>query len=248
MAELRTLAIDVGGTGLKASVLDPSGAMMHDKAWRATPKGLTPPRLIEELKLLAADLPDFDRISIGFPGAVRRGHVLTAPHFPADAWAGFDLATAVGETFRRPARLGNDADIQGMGVVAGQGIEFVLTLGTGAGTALFQDGLITPHMEFAHHPIRGKQSYNDYVGRAALETVGHKRWNKRVRRVIDILFALTHYDRLYVGGGNGKAVAGHPENVQIVPNEAGITGGLKMWQGINAVNPAPWTSPAASPS
>ena len=145
--------------------------------------------------------------------------------------------------FGRPARLGNDADIQGMGVVAGLGIECVLTLGTGAGTALFQDGVIAPHMEFAHHPVHGKHTYNGYVGRVALEEVGHKRWNKRVRRVIDILFSLTHYDTLYIGGGNGKEVAGKlPANVRIVPNEAGITGGVRLWDGRFAADPSPWVS------
>lgn len=245
MAQVRTLAVDVGGTGLKASVLDENGAMLHDKAWRPTPSSLTPTLLVEEMKQLAASLPDFDRVSIGFPGAVRRGKILTAPHFSGDAWGGFDLATAAAEAFGRPARLGNDADIQGMGVVAGLGVECVLTLGTGAGTALFQDGVIAPHMEFAHHPVHGKHTYNGYVGRDALAKVGHKRWNKRVRRVIEILFNLTHYDMLYIGGGNGKEIAGKlSPNTRIVPNEAGITGGVRLWDGRYAQDPVPKVSEA----
>ncbi len=235
MNDKRTLAIDVGGTGLKASVLDGSGAMLHDKAWRPTPGELTPALLIEEARALAASLPDFDRITIGFPGAVRRGLVLTAPHFPDKSWHLFDLATAMGEAFGKPARLGNDADIQGLGVVSGLGVECVLTLGTGAGTALFQDGLLAPHMEFAHHPVHGKHTYNGYVGRDALQEVGHKRWNKRVRKVIAILSNLTNYDTLFIGGGNAKAINGILDgNVTIVPNEAGITGGVKLWEGQNA--------------
>ena len=246
MAQTRTLAIDIGGTGLKASVLDESGAMLHDKAWRPTPGHLTPALMIEEARALTASLPDFDRITIGFPGAVRRGRVLTAPHFPDPAWPMFDLAKAMGDAFGKPARLGNDADIQGLGVIAGLGLECVLTLGTGAGTALFQDGLIGPHLELAHHPCHGKHDYNGYIGRDALAKVGHKRWNKRVRRVIGILFDLTHYDTLFIGGGNGKQIAGTlPENIRIVPNEAGITGGVKLWDGRNAADPAQWSSAAA---
>jgi polyphosphate glucokinase len=245
MSELRTLGIDVGGTGLKASVLDRNGAMLHDKVWRPTPAGLTPTGLIHELKAMVAGLPDFDRITIGFPGAVRRGKVVTAPHFPDPGWAGFDLAGAVSEAFGRPARLGNDADIQGLGVVSGQGIECVLTLGTGAGTALFENGLLAPHMELAHHPVHGKHDYNGYIGRAALEKVGHKRWNKRVRRVIGILFSLFHYDVLYIGGGNGRRLEGKLDpKVRIVPNEAGITGGVKLWDGLNGTDPGRWSSDA----
>lgn len=245
MSDLRTLGIDVGGTGLKASVMDRSGAMLHDKVWRPTPHGLTPTGLIDELKAMITDLPDFDRITIGFPGAVRRGRVLTAPHFPDPGWPDFDLARAVGEAFGRPARLGNDADIQGLGVVTGQGIECVLTLGTGAGTALFENGLLAPHMELAHHPVHGKHDYNGYIGRAALEKVGRKRWNKRVRRVIDILFSLFHYDILYIGGGNGRKLEGKlGPKVTIVPNEAGITGGVKLWEGLNGTDPNRWSSAA----
>ena len=243
MPDLRTLAIDIGGTGLKASVLDGGGAMIHDKVWRPTPEGLSPNHLIEECKALAAELPDFDRISVGFPGAVRSGKILTAPHFPDPHWPQFDLARAMQEAFGRPTRLGNDADIQGMGVIAGRGVECVLTLGTGAGTSLFQDGLIAPHMELAHHPVHGKHDYNGYVGRDALDKVGPKRWNKRVRRVLDILFALFHFDMLYVGGGNSEKITFKlDDRVTLVSNKAGITGGVKLWEGRNSEDARQWTS------
>lgn len=243
MAEMRTLAVDVGGTGLKASVLDPKGAMLHDKAWRPTPSDLTPAGLVEEIGALTRSLPDFDRVTVGFPGAVRRGRILTAPHFHGPDWAGFDITRAVRDAFGKPVRLGNDADIQGLGVVEGRGLECVLTLGTGAGTALFDDGRLAPHMEFAHHPVSAKHDYNGYVGRDALSKVGHKRWNKRVHKVIRILFDLIHYDKLYIGGGNGKDVSGTlPEGVSIVPNAAGITGGVKLWEGAEADDGRRWSS------
>ncbi len=151
-------------------------------------------------------LPAFDRVSAGFPGAVRDGRIITAPHFPHGAWAGFDLAGALAEALGKPTRVLNDAEVQGFGVISGKGLEMVLTLGTGAGTALFQDGRLAPHLEFAHHPVRGKKTYNQYVGRDALKKIGGKRWNKRVGRVIEILHALVHYDVLYIGGGNSKRI------------------------------------------
>ena len=180
---------------------------------------------------MAKPLPAFDRVSAGFPGAVRRGHVLTAPHFPDPAWIGFGLSEAIAQALGKPTRLGNDADIQGLGVISGHGIEAVLTLGTGAGTAFFQDGVMAPHMELAHHPVHGKKSYNDYVGRDALAKAGHKRWNRRVLKVIALLDMLVHYDTLYIGGGNGSKVKGDlGDRVKIVPNEAGITGGIGLWK------------------
>ena len=236
---MQTLAIDIGGTGLKASVLDVKGHMVRPKAWRKTPPDLSPAQLIQELEALVADLPAFDRISVGFPGAVRDGRVLTAPHFPDPDWHAFALAEAVSKAFGKPARLGNDADIQGLGVVTGRGVEVALTLGTGAGTAFFQDGVLGPHMEFAHHPVRKHKTYNDYVGRDALAKVGHKRWSRRVHKVIAILDALVHYDRLFIGGGNGDKVLGDlDDRVKIVSNEAGITGGVKLWDDVAPAKPS----------
>ncbi len=236
----KTLAFDIGGTGLKASVLDGQGHMIHDKAWRKTPAGLSPVLMLDELSALTTTLPSFDRISVGFPGAVRGGHVLTSPHFPGSEWAGYAFADAVSHRFGKPTRLANDADIQGLGVVTGKGLEFVLTLGTGAGTALFEDGRLAPHLEFAHHPVHGKKTYNDYIGRDALAEAGPKRWNRRVHKVIAILDALAHYDTLYIGGGNAKRLEGDlGPKVQIVSNDAGITGGVALWRDVDHPAAAP---------
>ncbi len=227
----RTLSIDIGGTGLKCSVLDEAGEMLHDKVWRPSPTEASPQEMIAEIKDMTRELPAFDRISAGFSGAVRGGRILTAPHFPEPSWPGFDLAGGLRDALGKPARVLNDAEVQGFGVISGKGLEFVLTLGTGAGTALFRDGQLAPHMEFAHHPVHGKKTYNEYVGRDALDKIGKKRWNKRVRRVIGILDALVHYDRLYIGGGNSEKVHEPlPDNITLVSNAAGITGGIALWR------------------
>src|SRR5437764_12973547 len=109
----------------------------------------------------------------------------------------------------------------------------VLTLGTGAGTALFEDGRIMPHLELAHHPVRGKRTYDEYVGNAALDRKGGKKWNKRVGRVIDILRRLVNFDHLYLGGGNAKHIKFPlPPDVTIVPNSDGLTGGIALWRDV----------------
>ncbi len=228
---LRTLSIDVGGTGVKCSVLDASGAMLHEKVRRPTPDPCPPDVLLRQIGEMTTTLPPFDRVSLGFPGAVRRGRVITAPHFPALEWAGYDLAAALEHALDRPARVLNDAEVQGFGVISGKGLELVLTLGTGAGTALFDEGALTPHLELAQHPIRGKMTYNGYVGREALAAVGPKRWNRRVGKTIAILESLIHFDHLYVGGGNSERVTVDlPSSVTLVSNDAGITGGIALWK------------------
>ena len=79
--DMHTLAIDIGGTGLKASVLDRAGKMLVERVIAPTPYPCTPKILLNALADLIAPLPGFQRVSVGFPGVVRDGVVLTAPHF-----------------------------------------------------------------------------------------------------------------------------------------------------------------------
>jgi len=226
----RTLALDIGGTGLKASVLDVEGRMLVKRARIPTPYPCRPTILLRALVELAAALPAFDRISIGFPGVVRCGRVITAPHFDMEAFKDYPLESAVARRLGKPARLLNDAEVQGLGVVSGRGLEVVLTLGTGVGSAVFSDGRLAPHIELAHHPIRHRMTYNDYVGNAARTALSREKWNRRVVKMIGIVQSLLHYDMLYLGGGNAaNIVVALPRNVRIASNDAGITGGIRLW-------------------
>ena len=227
--DVNTLAIDIGGTGLKASVLDPGGKMLVDEVRVVTPYPCSPKILLKTLTDLVAPLPRFHRISVGFPGVVRDGRVVTAPHFGNAMWHRFPLAAALSKRLGKPVRLLNDAEVQGLGIIMGRGLEVVLTLGTGAGTAVFRDGELMPHLELAHHPIHDNQTYNDYIGDNALTRKGAKKWSRRVRKAIKILFSLLHYDVLYLGGGNGVKVIDPPRGIRIASNLAGITGGIRLW-------------------
>ena len=239
-----TLAIDIGGTGLKASVLDVQGRLLADRVRVATTYPVTPEQMVDQVVKLVQPLPAADRVSVGFPGVVRRGHVLTAPHFvtksgPGSAivkelvgkWKGFDLAGVLSGRLGLDVRLANDADLQGWAVVSGNGLEMVVTLGTGVGTALFAEGKLAPHLELAHHPFRKGDTYNEQLGDAALKKVGASKWRKRVLEAIGNFDVLVNYDHLYLGGGNARHMAGHvAPSVTIVDNVAGIVGGIKLWE------------------
>lgn len=226
-----TLAVDIGGSGLKACVLDAAGHMRGERVRVPTPASPAPDALVDTLVQLVEGLPAFDRLSIGFPGVVRDGAVLTAPHFGTADWRGFPLAERLAQRLGGvPARLLNDAEVQGFGVIAGRGLELVLTLGTGLGSALFRDGALMPHMEFAQFPAFGKKTMNRYVGDKARRKVGRKRWNRRVRRTMDAFRTLVGFDRLYLGGGNARKLDfALPPDVLIVSNKAGLTGGIRLW-------------------
>jgi polyphosphate glucokinase len=226
----QTLAIDIGGTGLKASVLDESGKMVEKHVRVATPHPCTPEILVEALAKLTAPLSSYDRIAIGFPGVVRDGRIVTAPHFKGQAWHAYPLAGTLARRLGKPARMLNDAEVQGLGIIKGQGIEVVLTLGTGVGSAVFSNGAVTPHLELAQHPIHKDNTYNDYVGNAARRSLSSRKWNKRVLKTIEIVHSLLHYDVLYLGGGNAAHITvALPGNVHIASNNAGITGGIRLW-------------------
>jgi polyphosphate glucokinase len=239
-----TLAIDIGGTGLKASVLDPKGAMERDRVRINTPYPLPPEKLVTVLTDLVKPLPHYERASAGFPGMVRDGHVLSAPHFVSPdgpggqptpklqkAWGDFDLQTHLATALGVPCKVANDADLQGAAVIKGTGLELVLTLGTGLGTAFFKDGLLLPHLEFAHHPFRKGLPYNDAIGDAARKSAGHKKWQKRVADAIETFRELCFFDQCYIGGGNAARLDFElPKNVALVDNSAGILGGIKLWE------------------
>lgn len=238
-----TLAIDIGGTGLKASVLGPDGRLLADRVRLATPYPCSPEMMVDTLVALVAPLPKADRASAGFPGVVRNGLVLTAPHFitstgPGSAvvpelqekWRCFDLAGALAARLGVPTRIANDADLQGWAVVGGKGLEMVVTLGTGVGSALFMEGKLAPHLELAHHPFRKGDTYNEQLGEAAFRSIELHKWRKRVKKAIANFESLVNYDRLYLGGGNARHMAGHvDDSITIVDNVAGILGGIKLW-------------------
>jgi polyphosphate glucokinase len=244
-----TLAIDIGGTGLKASVLDASGAMVADRVRVPTRYPLGPDTLVKTLTKLVQPLPEADRVSAGFPGMVRGGIVLSAPHFVTEsgpgskvddelvaAWSRFDLAGAVAHALGKPTRVANDADVQGAAVVEGKGLEFVITLGTGFGTAAFMGGRLLPHLEIAHQPFRKGETYNEQLGERARKDVGDQRWNTRVVKAIAQLDELLFFDHLFIGGGNARRVRRDGlgdvlEKTTVIDNTAGILGGIRLWEG-----------------
>ncbi|MEW6730112.1 MAG: ROK family protein [Acidobacteriota bacterium] len=227
---VKTLAVDIGGSGIKVMVLDENGTPLTERNRHETPQPAKPQPIVDIIAELAKTQGEFDRISVGFPGVVHEGVVYTAPNLDP-SWAHFDLGKTLESLLNKPVRVANDADVQGYGVIEGRGVELVLTLGTGLGSALFVDGRLVPNLELGHHPFRKGFTYEEQVGRIALDEVGKKRWNRRVRRMIKLLDKIINYRTLYLGGGNAKKIEGDlPPNVRIASNEAGLLGGIALWR------------------
>jgi polyphosphate glucokinase len=194
-----------------------------------TPKPATPDAVMKAIWSVIEPLGEFDRVSVGFPGVVIDNITRTAPNLHPD-WADFPLGEKLSDGCRRPVRVANDAGVQGFGVIEGNGVEMVLTFGTGMGTALYLDGRYVPNLELAHHPFKKKKTYEEYVSREALKKIGKKKWNKRVAEVVAQVLPIWNPRKLYLGGGNAKHLKiTLPENVSITPNIAGLLGGIALW-------------------
>jgi polyphosphate glucokinase len=224
------LALDIGGSHLKGTILNSQGEWQMDYRKMATPEPATPGNLIAAILQLVKDIPDYEKVSVGFPGYVRNGIVYTAPNLGNEHWGKIDLGQQISNALKRPVRLVNDADQLGLGVVSGKGLELAVTLGTGFGTAVLIDGYLLPHLELAHHPIRKDEDYDQYIGNKAMKEEGKEKWNRRVAKVIDILKVVFNYDRLYIGGGGVPHLTiPLDENIHTFTNEDGIKGGARLW-------------------
>lgn len=232
-----TLAIDIGGSGIKGILLNQSGQPVTERIRIATPQPATPQAIVPIISEIAKSLGRFNRVSVGFPGVIQQGRVKTAPNLDP-SWPGTNLVGELKRRLKKPVRAANDADVQGYGAIKGQGSELVITLGTGFGTALFIKGHLVPNLEIAHHPFRKRQTYEVQLGANALNTVGKKRWNLRLAKAIQLLDRVINFDHLYIGGGNAKKVnIALPSHATIVSNTAGLLGGIALWADPNVSLP-----------
>ena len=152
--------------------------------------------LLKGMDALHALVPvNFDRVSVGFPGVVKKGVTYTAANLHP-LWYGFPLEKEIQKRWKKPVRLANDAAVQGYGAIKGDGVELAITLGTGLGSSLFTDGRLCPGLELGHHPWKRDREYEDYLGRRGLDKYGKKHWNKLLQEAIEQTAKLFHWDHL----------------------------------------------------
>ncbi|SKC48587.1 polyphosphate glucokinase [Krasilnikoviella flava] len=246
-SDVLTLAVDCGGGGIKAAVLDSAGTAHAAPVRVPTPYPLPPRLLLDTVAGIAERLPAAHRVTLGMPGMIRHGVVVHTPHYITrsgprsrvlpdlvEAWASFDVRGALARRLGVPAMVLNDAEVHGAGVVAGSGVELVLTLGTGLGSALFDGGRLAPHLEWSHAPVRRGATYDQYVGEPERRRLGDGLWSRRVVAMIDGLRPVFLWDRLYLGGGNSRRITPNAldrlgDDVVVVPNSAALVGGARAW-------------------
>jgi polyphosphate glucokinase len=230
VSAVTTLCIDIGGTGIKMIALDPRGRPVTERARMLTPHPARPVAVLDVIRRMLASQPRFDRVSVGFPGVVVAGVVRTAANLGTELWKGHDLRRDIERLAGAPVQVINDADLQGYGVIEGRGVELVLTLGTGLGSALYVDGRLVPNLELGHHPFKKGKTYEERVSDAALKRIGKKDWTRRVLEALDQLTLTFNPRFIFLGGGNVEHLRGElPKHVRTFTNVDGMTGGIKLW-------------------
>lgn len=226
-----TLSIDIGGTGIKMMVIDVKGNQLTDYMTEPTPHPATVEALMDLFKTMMASITvPFDRVSVGFPGVVEHGVIKTAVNLHV-SWLGVNIIKKLEKASGKPVRAANDADIQGYGDIKGHGLEMVITLGTGVGSALFIDGHLVPNLELGHHPFMDNLSYEELLSKAYIEEHGEVKWRMNLKRAIQMWAMIFNYDTLYLGGGFSHIIKFElPENVIISENIKGVLGGIKLWE------------------
>ena len=199
--------------------------MASEKFSEDTPERFTPAQLLALLARLAKQMPSYNRVAVGIPGIVHRDVVYSLPASKSRAFKRFQLGARLSDLLGARVRVTNDAAMHGLAAIRGQGVEMVITLGTGLGTALFIDGVLSAHYQTLPDQDEPFSAY----GKAALKKIGRTRWEERVWRLFDQLRGITNYDRLYVGGGNAELLRGEmPSRVTVIHSTAGILGGYRL--------------------
>lgn len=225
-----TLAVDIGGGTIKLIVLSPDGEPLSETLTEETPTPATPDAVLELIHGMSDSLPPHRRVSVGFPGVVRSGVTFNAPNLGNELWHGVPIAEKLARLLERPVRAVNDVDLQGLGVSRREGVELVLTLGTGMGAALFTKGVLVPNLELGHHPFRDGKTYEDLVRDSELHRIGPVEWTARVLSALAQLEPIFNYDMLHLGGGNTLHLDTKlPDNVRIFALAESMRGALRLW-------------------
>jgi polyphosphate glucokinase len=213
----RVLVIDIGGSHVKTKI---SGR--REMRQFVSGPTLTPRSMVAKVLELNGDLK-YDVISIGYPGVVVHGKIITEPYNLGRGWVGFDFRKAFG----RPTHVMNDAAMQAIGSYEGGRMLF-LGLGTGLGSALIVDDVVAP-MELAHLNYKRNRSYEDYVGDRGRARLGPKKWRKVVGEIVEQLREALEADYVILGGGNARKLKKLPKNTRLGNNDFAFVGGFRVW-------------------
>lgn len=236
---MKVLGIDIGGSGIKGAPVDTKkGIMLEDRFRIATPEGAKPGDVAQVVNQVSREFKWKGPIGCGFPAVIQHGVARTAANVDK-SWINTNAAELFAKATSCPVQIVNDADAAGLAEMrfgAGKGrdgLVFIVTVGTGLGTALFTDGVLVPNTELGHIEIDcfdAETRASDAARKR--DDLSWKAWAIRFDRYLDTIESLFWPDLFIIGGGASKRInkfIGHLSvKAEVVPaelkNEAGIIG------------------------
>ena len=240
------IGVDIGGSGIKVGIVDVErGELVAPRLRVVTPDPSTPsavlPAVVRTVARAAKHtgiVPASAPVGIGVPCVVIDGVTKTAANIDA-AWVDFDAGRAFESALKRPVLVLNDADAAGLaemrfGAGAGEhGVVLVLTLGTGVGSGLFNDGVLVPNTELGHMEIRGRDAERRSAAAARIRRgLSWKAWAADLDEHLQAIDKLFSPNLIILGGGVSKQpdkfIPRLTVRTRVVPatlrNDAGIVG------------------------
>jgi len=236
----KVLGIDVGGTGIKGAIVDTiSGKLLTERLKYKTPQPATTKQVIDTMKNLIRDFEwEGNPIGVGFPAIIKNGVALSASNID-DSWLNFPIQDELEKKFGSTVKVLNDADAAGLAEMRfglGKGLEgtvLLLTIGTGIGSALFNNSNLIPNTELGH--LKWKDNILEYYAAnsaRAREDLSWKVWGKELNKVLNHIHYVLSPDYIYLGGGVSKKFENYSKYIDVpIPispasllNNAGIIG------------------------
>ena len=206
---MQILGIDIGGTGIKAAIVETStGELISERTRVATPRPATPEEIGKVLKSVVGDHKWKGPVGIGFPAAIQRGIARTAANVDK-SFIGLPIAEYFSKQTGCPVYMANDADVAGLAEMrfgAGKdhpGVVLIVTIGTGLGTALFSEGHLMPNTELGHVYLENGIEAERYASEAVRVTkdLKWKEWGDRFNLYLTTMESLLWPDLIVLGGG-----------------------------------------------
>jgi len=236
---MEVLGIDIGGSGIKGAIVDVvKGEMITERHRIPTPQPATPEAVAETVNELVKHFDWKGKIGCGFPAVVRNGIVLTASNID-NSWIGVNVNEIFSKATGCETLVANDADVAGIAEVKfgvgkeSKGVVILITIGTGIGTVIFNNGVLLPNTELGHIEMNGMiaEKYTSDAARKKHD-LKWKAWGMRFNRYLELMCFYFSPDLIILGGGASKKFEKFSDNitvdVPVVPaqleNQAGIVG------------------------
>ena len=235
-----TLGIDVGGTGMKAALVDiETGELLSDRHRIETPRPATPSAMAETVRQLVGEFDYTGTVGCCFPTIVVDGQARSVSNLD-ESWLNVQIDETFAHATGMPFCVINDADaaaVAEMQLGAGKeldGLVLTITIGTGLGSGMYYNGQLIPNLEFGHMAGKDGEPFEAYASKRAreAESLSWLEWGTRFDAFLKRVDRVCPTDHFIIGGGTSKKFGrfqdaltiSKPIHVAKFLNNAGIIG------------------------